>query len=65
MVDSPVGSTDTSFISLPQVPHAIEMGGAVEGGNSDIRMARFRMARFPELLEEGLVPFESCCLGAF
>ena len=31
----------TSFISLPQVPHAIEMGGAVEGGNSDARMARF------------------------
>jgi hypothetical protein len=50
MVDSAVGSTDTSFISLPQVPHAIEMGGAVEGGNSDIRMARF-----PELLEATVI----------
>jgi hypothetical protein len=39
-VFSAVGSTDTSFISLPQIRQAIEMGGAVEGGNSDTGIAR-------------------------
>ena len=33
-----VDCTDTSFISLPQMRQAIEMGGAAEGGNSDAGM---------------------------